>query len=623
MYPEHCGRSVEGTNEWRCTTMQTRAFIRWTIAAVLATATIALAACSGSEADKAGGADGAEPRVLTMAVQSGVQDQLSAFAEEVSRLSEGTLEIEFSDKWRLGEPTYEAGTLEDVEAGKVDMAWVGARAFDTVGVTSFQALLAPLLVDSYDLQARVFEEGIPDEMLKAVDDQNLVGIGVLPGPMRKVLGVSRPYVAPGDFAGQVVGIQDSAVAKQTLDALGATPKPVPAEAPLDGLDGYEQQLSSIAGNSYDADAKHVTSNVNLWPRPLVIVMGSDAYESLTDEQRSVLRAAAESAIPNALEASRAEDEEAASTLCRRGLTFATASEADLAELRAALEPVYADLASDPETKSYLDAIASLKTEIAASAEAPACAASDSGGPASAGIPEGTYETTITREDYADWGVEVENTGVFTLEFADGVVILRDPNGEVGFQTTYTLFRDKFEAVGDPDTLTARWAFDGSKLEFEDFEVCSTGSPCAPLDEFNYHVVWASHPWARAESEASSIDGVYEFTTTVEELFAIAPDDDVVENYGKFRWVLDGGRFEMMQKNGASDRWTKGSYTVRGNTVVFSVEDYGGVAPNDAHEMTGEVFTYAWSLYRDQLTLEAVEGAISPELFRVKPWTRVD
>ncbi len=62
----------------------------------------------------------------------------------------------------MGEPLYEAGTLQDVKAGKVDMAWVGARAFDTVGVKSFQALLAPLLVDSYALEAKVFEKGIPE-----------------------------------------------------------------------------------------------------------------------------------------------------------------------------------------------------------------------------------------------------------------------------------------------------------------------------------------------------------------------------------------------------------------------------------------------------------------------------
>jgi TRAP-type C4-dicarboxylate transport system substrate-binding protein len=232
--------------------MQTKQFIRLAVAAVLATSAIALAACSGSDSDKAGGADEAKPRVLTMAVQSSVPAQVAAFADELSRLSNGTLEIEFKEKWRLGEATYEAATLEDVQAAKVDMAWVGARAFDTVGVTSFQALVAPLLIDSYELERRVFEEGLPEEMLAEVESLDLVGVGVLPGPMRKVLGVSQPFVDPDDFDGQVVGLQDSAVAKAALEALGAIPTPVPAEAPLDGLDAYEQQLASIAGNSYDA-----------------------------------------------------------------------------------------------------------------------------------------------------------------------------------------------------------------------------------------------------------------------------------------------------------------------------------------------------------------------------------
>jgi TRAP-type C4-dicarboxylate transport system substrate-binding protein len=625
MCSEQCGRSVVGTDNWRCRAMQTRRFIPWALAAVMTTSAIALSACGGAGSDKAGGEDKPEPRVLTMAVQSGVPDQMSAFAEEVSRLSDGTLEVAFEQQWRLGEPRYEAGTLEDVRAAKVDMAWVGARVFDTIGVQSFRALLAPLLVDSYDLEAKVFEEGIPAEMLKAVDELDLVGVGVLPGPMRKVLGVSRPFLGPGDFAGHVVGIQASTVAEKTLAALGATPKPVPAEAPLDGLDAYEQQLASIAGNSYDATAKYVTSNVNLWPRPLVIVMGTEAFQSLTDEQQSALRDAAESAIPMALEASRAEDEEAVATLCRRGMTLATASESDLAELRAAFEPVYADLTSDQGTRSYIDAITRLKSGVAAQAEAPGCAsASDSVRSARGGIPEGTYEVTVTRDDYARWGVEVENTGVFTLELRDGRVILRDPAGGVGFDAPYTVFRDRLEAVGDPDTLTARWEIDGRRLEFKEFRVC-TGSPCVPLGEFNYHVVWASHPWVRAESRRTPIDGVYEFTTTREDFVrAGSPDGDIVlENYGEHRWVLDDGRFEMTQKNGASDRWTEGTYVVRGNTVVFTVENFGGVAPNNASEKTGEVFTYTWNLYRDTLTLGPVEGAISPENFRAKPWTRAD
>jgi TRAP-type C4-dicarboxylate transport system substrate-binding protein len=603
-------------------TMQTRRLTLLAIAAVLAAWAVSLAACSASESDKAGGAEATEPRVLRLANPNDGPPpaQISIWADKVSRLSGGKLAIEFENSWRPGEPQYEAGTLEDVEAGEVDLAWVGSRVFETVGVKSFQALHAPLLVDSYELEGRVFEDGIPEEMLAGVEELDLVGIGVLPGPLRKVLGVSKPFLRPADFEGQVVGMQDSAVAGESLRALGATPRAVPSGADLNGLDAYEQQLGSIAGNSYEAVADSVTTNLNLWPRPLVIVMGKGAFDSLTEEQRSALREAAAAAMPDALAASRAEDDEGASVLCRRGLTFAVASESDLSELRQAFEPVYADLDADAETKSHIDGIAALKTEIAASAQAAVCDSKEEK-PTSAAFPEGTYESTITE---ADWQGVADNPGTFRMEFDSGNVTVYDPpNGEVGFTGTYTVFRDQFEMTGPEDTVSARWSVDGDALTFTDIVVCTQPS-CEPSRETRpYVIVMGSHPWVRVQPKSSPIDGVYEFTTTAEELFAIGPDDDLVENYGRFRWVLDRGRFEMTQKNGASDRWTKGSYTVRGDTVVIAVEDYGGVAPNGAHEKTGEVFTYTWSLYRDRLTLGPVEGAISPENFRVKPWTRVD
>ena len=192
--------------------MQTRRIIQWAVAAMLAASALALTACSGSSSDKAGGADAVEPRVLTLASPIGdAPAPLLSWAEEVNRLSDGTLAVEFKEYWRGGEQLFEAGTLEDVKAGKVDMGWVGSRVFDTVGITSFQALVAPLLIDSHDLQGRVFEEKIPERMLEGVSELDLVGIGVLPGPMRKVLGVSKPFARPGDFQGEVVGFQDSGV----------------------------------------------------------------------------------------------------------------------------------------------------------------------------------------------------------------------------------------------------------------------------------------------------------------------------------------------------------------------------------------------------------------------------
>jgi TRAP-type C4-dicarboxylate transport system substrate-binding protein len=482
--------------------MQTRRITQWAAVAVLAGLALALAACSGSGSDKAGGAEEQEPVVLELAsITDDIQPQLQVFADEVARRSDGTLQVEFKREWRRNDPKAERGTIEDVKAGKVDMAWVGARVFDTLDVTSFQALLAPLLVDSYDLEGRVFESEIPTSMLGGVEELGVVGVGVLPGQMRKLLGVSHPFLEPSDFEGQVIGGAKNELSVRTFQALGAALEALPAGGSLEGLDATEQHLAAISGNRYNKHAKYVTANVNLWPRPLVIFMGKEVFESLSPKQQTVLREAATAAVSEGLAASRAEDEEAAVMLCRAGLGFAVASESDLAALRRALEPVYAELATDPETKSAIEAITDLKAETAASAEAPACTSTEPPAKASS-IPDGTYETTLTKADWrkmtkADWlksGVSQEEgavSGVSRMSFDAGEWTLVGPNGD-GEEGSYTVFRDQIEIhIGSDYTITARWSLEDDTLTFTDIDCCGGN---AALET----VVFASHPWVKTD-----------------------------------------------------------------------------------------------------------------------------
>jgi TRAP-type C4-dicarboxylate transport system substrate-binding protein len=376
------------------------------------------------------------------------------------------------------------------------MAWVGARAFDQVGVNSFQALVAPMLIDSHELQAAVFEAGIPAQMLEGLDNIDLAGIGVLPGPMRKVLGVAKPFVQAADFAGAIVGLQASELAEQTMLALGATPRAVPSSTDLAGLDAYEQQLGSIVGNRYSATARYVTGNVNLWPRPLVIVMGRNTFESLTPEQQNALRDAAVAAVPDALADAEAEDDSAIPTLCREGMTIAVASNSDIEEMRAAFETVYEQLSSDTATEAYIDAIGQLKDELAAAPEVAACStAQSSDDPTADGFPEGTYQTTLTADDYDSHGCEddpeadVPPEGVrLEVTLDDGsvqVLVEVDGTMENGFVGTYDVFRDRIEVTDAIGTVSARWSFDGERLTLSDVV-----NPLSCDDV----VVWTSHPW---------------------------------------------------------------------------------------------------------------------------------
>ena len=464
--------------------------------------------CGGTSSDKAGGAAKVEPVVLTIANGNRGPLELEPFAAAVARLSGGTLRIDFKNGWRSGSASYETAAIRDVKVGRVDLAWAGSRAFDSVGLPSFDALHAPLLVDSYALEQAVLRSPLVPQMLDGLDRLGIVGLGVLPGPMRKPLGVS-PLVRPEDYRGKTLGIERSHVAQETLGALGARAAEIPAQGRIDGYDGVEQQVASIQGNTYDRVGHYLTANVNLWPRPLVLFMNKKAFGALNDRQRRALGSAARAALAPTLAEDRHDEQESARTLCRRGLRFVTASDDDLARLRRAVAPVYERLARDPLTRKAVAQITALRSEVAASArsETPSCAAT----------------------------------------------------------------------------------------------VGTSGA-----------------------AKVTPIDGVYRLDTTREEsLAAGTPANDLVsENYGRWRFVLDRGRLSYTQSSEGASRWTKALYTVSGNILTFTVTDYGGEAPHGAAEKTGEVFTFRWSRYRDRLTLSPVEGKISPENFRLRPWRRV-
>ena len=376
MRGRHPVRSVEAVGLWAAHRERKREALgsrRTTVGAALSAAVglVLLAVgcsstASGKFAENTRGSGTDEPVVLTLATPMGGSEEFDAFLRNVRTLSHGSIQIsaEFDAHHEEG-PDFEERLLDDVRSGRVDLAALGSRVFDIRRAPALGALTAPLLINSFDAEEKVLSAPVAQRMIREVDGDGLTGVGLLPGSLRRPFGAGTPLLGPQDYKGRTIGIQESKVADSTMRALGAKPEWFGAGSSVAGLDGFEQQIGSVNGNRYDEAGMIGTSNVVLWPRPIVLVANTKVVERLGEDRRGLLREAARQAVHGAAADLRAEENKDLESLCARGQKVAAASPARSAALREAVQPVYDRLSRDRRTKEYLDTVTALVRDVPA------------------------------------------------------------------------------------------------------------------------------------------------------------------------------------------------------------------------------------------------------------------
>ena len=474
-----------------------------TVALTVIAAVVAGACGGGAGGDKAGGPG--EPVVLRMANPNGDLNDVPAVQDFVSQVKErsgGNVRIEVVDEWGGFADDAEQQVVGAVAAGKADLGWAGARVFDTMGVASFQALQAPMLIDSYALQRAVLASDLPGQMLQGLDKLGVRGLGVLADGLRKPVAVKQPMLGAADWRGITFGTVRSQGQTQAIRALGATPMEIfrrsRNQALLAGkLAGFEMNLLLYEHNVLANRAPYVTVNVTLWPQMDVLFANPDRLARLTGQQRGWLQQAAQDAAGrSAALADRANrDPQGAKNACQSGARFATASPAELASLRKAFAPVYASLEQDPQTKALIQQIQALKRSTPAevplaipagcTGTAPEQAAGNAG---TAPVDlNGTYRYLLTKEDARKGGEANldEFPSVTTVKLHDGQV----EGGCFGQGATYSVAGDRitFDAPEYGYSMTFTFSVDGEgNLHL---------TPVPPMDKGDAFQC-SSKPWTR-------------------------------------------------------------------------------------------------------------------------------
>jgi TRAP-type C4-dicarboxylate transport system substrate-binding protein len=457
-----------------------------------------LAGCGSESSDRAGGDKPVKAKVLTMANAQYFPDELAAFGDAVKRVSGGRLRLKLINQYGNGrEGNPEVNLIRDVSAGRTDLGWAASRIFDELGVVAFNPLHAPMLIDSYELEEKVLTDDVVDPMLESVGELGLRGVGVLPGPMRRPFG-KHPLVALEDWTGASIGSSGGDQVEKALHAIGARRELDYSREDTRRIDGLDAHVASVLPNRYQRSVPYLTGNVVLWARPLVVFAGP----AVSADDLAVLREAAKTAIPQVLELSRELESEGLAEICRSGLEVVAASPAHIEALRAAFQPVYADLERDAAAGRAVARIRELAREERG-VEPLRCP--DAATATAGSIPRGTYRTVVTRADVEKYGlswaefvrggpdpkalkadaiefrVEFTEQGTFTIG-----PVLMSGKFEADSDGTYSIYRDQMTLrFPDGNVITMRVHRDGRRLRFSD--VRAPGPP---------HPPWDTHPFVK-------------------------------------------------------------------------------------------------------------------------------
>ena len=270
----------------------------------------------------------------------------------MEELTDGGIQVEIA--WQAaGAPTdFEQALVRMVQAGELDLGWVGSRAFDVLGVPTLQALQAPFLIDDYPLLRAVVASDLPAKMLAGLQNIDLVGLGLFPDDLRYPMGFSRPFLSLDDFRDAGFRVPPSNAADALFRALGAEPKhlngaAIDAARDAGEIEGIElsMDLAPVFGPA------HVPAGLALYPRVNTLFASDRAIRALTTEQQEAVRMAAADALDFAIQ--ELPDQDDAAVFCAAGGEVVVAQPADVDAIIAAVQPVYTVMEADPVTSDVI------------------------------------------------------------------------------------------------------------------------------------------------------------------------------------------------------------------------------------------------------------------------------
>ncbi|MES0110778.1 TRAP transporter substrate-binding protein [Mesorhizobium sp. M0013] len=277
--------------------------------------------------------------------------------ELIKERTAGRYSVEVYHSAQLGE---EKDTIEQTQTGVLDLNRVSMGPFNgIVPETAVPSL--PYMFRSVEHMRHVMDGPIGDEILKAFETHDLVGLAFYDSGARSFYNTKKDITSIADLKGMKFRVIQSDVFVDMVNALGANATPMAYGEVYSALetgviDGAENNWPSFESAKHYEVAKHYTVDQHQIV-PEVLVMSKSSWDRLTPEDQAIVKQAAKDSVVKMRELWDAQEKKSREIVEKAGVKV---SEIDKQPLIDAMKPVYDKYLKTPELKDLATRIQATK-----------------------------------------------------------------------------------------------------------------------------------------------------------------------------------------------------------------------------------------------------------------------
>jgi tripartite ATP-independent transporter DctP family solute receptor len=265
---------------------------------------------------------------------------MARMAENIETYSDGQLKIRIYPAGQLGS---ERKLLELIQIGTIGMTKVSAATLENI-VPAMQVFSLPYLFRDKDHVFNVQDGEVGRQLLLEGARYQLKGIAYYDAGSRSLYTTRRAVETPKDLTGMKIRVMESVIAMRLMKTMGGSPTPLSygeLYTAFQGgiVDGAENNPPSFYTSRHYEVCKYYTLNEHS-TIPDVLVIGTQLWERLTDEQKEWLRRAIDESVEFQRELWHTFEIESLEVIENSGVRII---HPDKEPFRSVLQPMYDDI----------------------------------------------------------------------------------------------------------------------------------------------------------------------------------------------------------------------------------------------------------------------------------------